>query len=176
MVFRVFVEVDKKGHCFAKTLKQSSPRLGFSASDLCAALRLHAKTAILCSRSFSTVRQMVRLFLFRLGSLLGLFALLVWEAFYRPNGDNFAGKDKEKTKITYQYYVLIGHPGSTKQFDQLIFTFLQEIISNVKMHTVSRKIFGRYVSMYFAIALMNTRPPFYSLIFSSSLINVSILL
>ena len=122
MVFRVFVEVDKKGHCFVKTLKQSSPRLGFS-SDLCAALRLHAKTAILCSRSFSTVRQMVRLFLFRLGSLLGLFALLVWEAFYRPNGDNFAGKHNKKTKITYQYFVFIGHPGSTKQFDQLIFTF-----------------------------------------------------
>ena len=160
MVFRVFVEVDKKGHCFVKTLKQSSPRLGFS-SDLCAALRLHAKTAILCSRSFSTVRQMVRLFLFRLGSLLGLFALLVWEAFYRPNGDNFAGKHNKKTKITYQYFVFIGHQGSTKQFDQLILTFfLQEIISNAKMHTVSRKIFGRYVSMYFTIAHMNTRPAY----------------
>ena len=175
MVFRVFVEVDKKGHCFVKTLKQSSPRLGFS-SDLCAALRLHAKTAILCSRSFSTVRQMVRLFLFRLGSLLGLFALLVWEAFYRPNGDNFAGKHNKKTKITYQYFVFIGHPGSTNNLINWFSPFLQEIISNAKMHTVSRKIFGRYVSMYFTIAHMNTRPPFYSLIFSSSLINEAILL
>ena len=31
---------------------------------------------------------MVRLFLFRLGSLLSLLVLLVWEAFYRQNGGN----------------------------------------------------------------------------------------
>lgn len=107
MVFRVLVEVDKKGHCFAKTLKQSPPRVGFSSDLRRAVLRIHANTAFLCSGSFSTVLQMVRLFLFRLGSLLGLFALLVWEAFYRPNGDNFAGKHNRETKIIYKYYVFI---------------------------------------------------------------------
>lgn len=98
MVIRVFVEVDKKGHCFPKTLNSSCPRLGF-LSDLCAPLRIHANTAVLSSASLTAVLQMVRLFLFRLGSLLGLFALLVWEAFYRPNGDNFAGKHNRETKI-----------------------------------------------------------------------------
>ena len=140
-------EVDKKGHCFAKTLKQSPPRLSFS-SDLCrAALRIHANTAVLCSDS-STVLQMVRLFLFRLGSLLGLFALLVWEAFYRPNGDNFAGKHDRKTKNNLQILCLYVHSLASKQFNHVNCTFLQEIISSATMHTVSRKIFGRYVSVY----------------------------
>ena len=103
MVFCVFVEVDKKGHCFAKTLKQFPPHLGFS-SGLCAALRLHANASVFCSDFLDSVLQMVRLFLFRLGSLLGLFGLLVWEAFYRPNGDNFAGKQSRK-KIFSSYYV-----------------------------------------------------------------------
>lgn len=94
----------QKGHCFAKTLKQSLPRLGLSSS-LCAALRLHANASVFCSDFFGTVLQMVRLFLFRLGSLLGLFGLLVWEAFYRPNGDNFAGKQSRKTKIFSHYHV-----------------------------------------------------------------------
>lgn len=149
MVFRVLVEVDKKGHCFAKTLKQSPPCLDFS-SDLCrAVLRIHANTAFLCSGSFSTVLQMVRLFLFRLGSLLGLFALLVWEAFYRPNGDNFAGKHNRETKIIYKYYVFIYTLLPLNNFlNHVNCTFLQEIISSATMHTVSRKIFGRYVSVY----------------------------
>ena len=122
MVFPVFAEVDKKGHCFPKTLNQPSPRLGFS-SDLCTALRIHANTAVLCSGFLSAVLQMVRLFLFRLGSLLGLFALLVWEAFYRPNGDSFTGKHNRKTKIILESYVFIYHSGSPEQFDQLICTF-----------------------------------------------------
>lgn len=136
MVFCVLVEVDKKGHCFAKTLKQSPPRPGFS-SGLCAALRLHANAAVFCSDFLGTVLQMVRLFLFRLGSLLGLFGLLVWEAFYRPNGDNFAGKQSRKSK---NILIIM-----SEQLKQLKYTFLQEIISNATMHTVSRKMFGRYV-------------------------------
>lgn len=103
MVSRVFDEVDIKGHCFPKTLNKFFPRLGISC-DLRAALRIHANTAVFCLGSFA-VLQMVKLFLFRLGSLLGLFALLVWEAFYRPNGDSFAGKQNRKTKIISFYYV-----------------------------------------------------------------------
>lgn len=34
---------------------------------------------------------MVKLFLFRLGSLLSLLVLLVWEAFYRQNAVTFTG-------------------------------------------------------------------------------------
>lgn len=90
MLFRVFNEVDIKGHCLPKTLYQCFPRLDFSC-DLCAAVSIHANSAFVCFGSLA-VLQMVRLFLFRLGSLLGLFGLLVWEAFYRPNGDSFTGK------------------------------------------------------------------------------------
>lgn len=97
MVYRVFSEVAIKGHCFPKTLYQPSPRLGFS-SDLGASLRIHANTAVFSLDSFPVL--MVRLFLFRVGSLLALFALLVWEAFYRPSGDSFTGTYNRKTKIT----------------------------------------------------------------------------
>ena len=136
MVFCVFAEVDKKGHCFAKTLKQSLPRLGFS-SGLCAALRLHANAAVFCSDFFSAVLQMVRLFLFRLGSLLGLFALLVWEAFYRPNGDNFAGKQSRKTKILSHYYVLI-------------YTLVPRTTQSAKMHFFAGNNFKRHNAYSFS--------------------------
>lgn len=104
MVYRVFSEVAIKGHCFPKTLYQPSPRLGFS-SDLGASLRIHANTAVFSLDSFPVL--MVRLFLFRVGSLLALFALLVWEAFYRPSGDSFTGTYNRKTKITQVYCVFI---------------------------------------------------------------------
>ncbi|KAJ7393600.1 hypothetical protein OS493_006586 [Desmophyllum pertusum] len=100
MVYRVFSEVAIKGHCFPKTLYQPSPRLGFS-SDLGASLRIHANTAVFSLDSFPVL--MVRLFLFRVGSLLALFALLVWEAFYRPSGDSFTGNTNFKRHNEYSF-------------------------------------------------------------------------
>jgi len=38
---------------------------------------------------------MVKLFLFRLGSLLSLLILLVWEAFYSQNEENYAGIESQ---------------------------------------------------------------------------------
>lgn len=51
---------------------------------------------------------MVRLFLFRLGSLLGLFGLLVWEAFRSQNEDNFAGKRVDNHRFPRSVYFSFG--------------------------------------------------------------------
>lgn len=72
---------------------------------------------------------MVRLFLFRLGSLLGLFGLLVWEAFRSQNEDNFAGKlvdnhNKHLSKFFFIYY--------SDFLDQFIFISVQIILGSLQ--------------------------------------------
>lgn len=57
---------------------------------------------------------MVRLFLFRLGSLLSLLILLVWEAFYRQNGGNLHAGMKFMQ-------------GNKEQLHYILFEFANEI-------------------------------------------------
>lgn len=52
---------------------------------------------------------MVKLFLFRLGSLLSLLILLVWEAFYNQNEANYAGIESQslnQRQLCYFAYIV----------------------------------------------------------------------
>ena len=84
---------------------------------------------------------MVKLFLFRLGSLLSLLILLVWEAFYRQNGGDYIGM-----KFNNPSYPITTIPQlrllSTDSLQNLLFS--QEITaSNDTMYIRFQKMFGR---------------------------------
>ena len=85
---------------------------------------------------------MVKLFLFRLGSLLILFILLVWETFYRQNEENFTGMH-----FSLNIRVSLRFLWKSREFSH-VWCFSQKTpISNVAVCTVFQEIIGRYVSL-----------------------------
>lgn len=93
----------------------------------CVSWIFHARRTGRKEFEFRYCTPMVKLFLFRLGSLIALLILLVWEAFYRQDAADFTGRKFIHVKIKHFWILLLTSVQNERRF--LLGTYLVPKIS-----------------------------------------------